>query len=108
MMRQIERKGTVTGRWQKYSLTVNGILVGSVKRVFPMSTMIGTHGTSNDGWLGKPPGYAQGMLFETREQAEAQIIQWAVRDGLIPLEPDDPGDKPLELLAGQVNDLLKK
>ena len=67
----IERKGKTTGRWPSYSFIVDGVCVGMVRRVFSSGGDRMQPSMRDDAWQ------AGGRRFETRELAEAALIERA-------------------------------
>ena len=75
----IERIGKTTGRWPKYELIVDGVGVGQVSRSLGVGCdrMLGRAQQKWDGWR------ISGLVVETRDEAEQELIRRAVRFGHI-------------------------
>lgn len=72
-----ERIGKTTGRWQKYSLIVDGIDLGQVRRVisFGRDGLLGCKQPRYDSWA------IHGTHCATQERAESLLIERAIRFG---------------------------
>jgi hypothetical protein len=80
----VQRVGSLTGRWPSYRLIVNGVDVGEVKRVisYGRDGLRGRRQPRYDSWA------IRGTHVETREEAEKKLIERALRFGYltVPLE----------------------
>lgn len=71
----IERKGIVSGRWPTYTLIVNGVEIGEVKRTLTKGGGDKFARRTYDGWQ------IHGAVLHTREEAEKALIVRAIRFG---------------------------
>lgn len=74
---KIERVGKTAGRWVKYSLIVDDVDIGTVKRTLASGGDRMTPTERRDGWQ------IHGLITTTQYAAEQELIKRAIRFGKI-------------------------